>query len=182
MNLWLRLLSMLATVWRRPRAPLFDTTTLHMRVWPNDLDFNGHVNNGRYLTMADLGRLDYVIRSGVARVVIKRRAAPIVGDAVAKFRRELHPFERFKIETRLLGWDERWTFMEHRFISQGRVVGVVAMRGLFRTAQGPLSPQVFVQEFGLTEPSPALPDWVLAWHQGCNRLSERLREEEQPQA
>ena len=29
-----------------------------MRVWPNDLDTNAHMNNGRYLTLMDLGRFD----------------------------------------------------------------------------------------------------------------------------
>ena len=38
---------------------------------PNDLDFNGHVTNGRYFTLADLGRLDFAIRTGSARIAIQ---------------------------------------------------------------------------------------------------------------
>src|SRR6185503_3961101 len=33
-------------------------SNLSLRVWPNDLDLNIHVNNGRYLTLMDLGRMD----------------------------------------------------------------------------------------------------------------------------
>lgn len=178
MNLWIRLLWMLLSTLWRPRAGVLDTTTLRLRVLPNDLDFNGHVNNGRYLTLADLGRLDFVIRTGVARVAIAQRAIPIVGDAVAKFRKDLKPFEAYELQTRLLGWDDKWTFMEHRFVRKGRVAGVVVMRGLFRAASGPVKPAVFQAALGIDVESPLLPPWVLAWHRSCDGLAEALRNEE----
>lgn len=178
MNLWLRLLlTLLAARWR-PRASVFDTTVLPLRALPNDLDVNGHVNNGRYLTLADLARVDFVLRTGTARVALRHRARPIVGDAVAKFRREIGPLRRFDIHTRLLGWDERWTFMEHRFVVDSRVAGSVVIRGLFRAPSGPLSPQVFVDALGIEAPRPRLPDWVRDWSAACDRCSEDLRAEE----
>jgi acyl-CoA thioesterase FadM len=178
MNLWLRLIWMLlGTLWRQ-RAGVLDTTTMRLRVLPNDLDFNGHVNNGRYLTLADLGRLDFVVRTGLARVAFAQRAIPIVGDAVAKFRKDLKPFEAYELQTRVLGWDDKWTFMEHRFVRHGRVAGVVVMRGLFRGASGPISPAVFQAALGIAVASPPLPDWVLAWHRSCDGLAQVLRDEE----
>jgi hypothetical protein len=89
MNLWFRLIWMVLTARLRGKVQLFDTSVLRMRVMPNDLDLNGHVNNGRYFTLADLGRLDFVIRTGAARVAIANRAFPLIGDAVAKFRKDL---------------------------------------------------------------------------------------------
>lgn len=178
MNLWFRLLLMLfRRPWRKHTAPL-GTTVVRMRVWPLDLDLNRHVTNGRYFTLADVGRMDYVLRSGAYKVALRNRAVPIVGDVWGKFRRELKLFEAFEVHTRMLGWDEKWTFMEHRFISRGRVVGVVIMRGLFRSAKGTLAPTEFVRELGLAEQSPALPDWLAAWSQSCDDLSLGLRLEE----
>ncbi len=178
MNLWLRFIWVLLTLRWRPRAGMFDTTVLPMRVMLNDIDVNGHLNNGRYLTMADLGRLDFVARTGVLRVAIKHRAAPIVGDAMAKFRKDLKPFERFEMHTRLLGWDDKWAFMEHRFMRGGRVAGTVVMRGLFRGPNGPLTPGFLISQMGLSAESPPLPEWVTAWHQSCERLAEAIRGEE----
>ena len=106
------------------------------------------------------------------------RAVPIVGDVWGKFRRELKLFEAFEVHTRLLGWDEKWIFMEHRFISQERVVGVVIMRGLFRSAKGTIAPAEFIRELGLAEQTPAMPDWLVAWSQSCDGLSLGLRLEE----
>ncbi len=179
MNLWLRLIWMLLTVWRRRQVSILDASSLPMTVMPNDLDFNGHVNNGRFLTLADVGRMDFVLRSGAAKAAFRMRALPIVGDSLAKFRRDLKLFERFELQTRLLGWDDKWTFMEHRFLRHGRVLGVVVIRGLFRGPQGPVAPGDFLTAMGLQATSPALPDWVLDWNRSCDALSQALRAAEQ---
>jgi acyl-CoA thioesterase FadM len=178
MNLWLRLIWMLLTVWRRRRVAMLEASSLRMTVMPNDLDFNGHVNNGRFLTLADVGRMDFVLRSGAGRAAFAQRALPIVGDSLAKFRRDLKVFDRFDLQTRLLGWDDKWTFMEHRFMRHGRVLGVVVIRGLFKGPQGPISPQAFLDFMGLKAEAPALPDWVLDWNRSCDSLSQVLRAEE----
>ncbi len=181
MNLWFRLIWLLLTCWRRERVAPLGTSRLRMTVLPNDLDFNGHLTNGRYLTLADVGRMDFVLRSGAARIAFAQRAAPLVGDALAKFRRDLKPFQRFELHTRLLGWDDKWTFIEHRFVRGGRVLGMVVIRGLFKAASGPLKPDEFAIAMGVSPVSPPLPDWVLDWHRSCDGLSQALRLEEAAQ-
>jgi acyl-CoA thioesterase FadM len=180
MNLWLRLIWMLLTAHFRRPVQLFETSRLRLRVLPNDLDFNGHVNNGRYFTLADLGRLDFVIRTGAARVAIANGAFPLIGDAVAKFRKDLKLFQSYELQSRLMGWDNKWTYMEHRFVRAGRVAGVVIIRGQFRSAGGPLSPRTILTGLGLAQQtaSPSLPDWALAWQRSCEALGDALREEE----
>ncbi|CAN7176215.1 thioesterase family protein [Acidovorax sp. LjRoot129] len=175
MNLWFRLLLMfLRRPWRRP-VDAMDTTVIRLRVWPLDLDLNRHVTNGRYFTLADVGRMDYVLRSGAFRVALRHKAMPIVGDVWGKFRRELKVFETFEIHTRVLGWDDKWTVMEHRFLRKGRVVGVVLMRGLFRSATGTVAPQEFVRGMGMPPESPALAAWAAAWCEACDSLSAGLK-------
>lgn len=178
MNLWFRLIWLLLTARFRKSAGPFDTTVLHMRVLPGDLDANGHVNNGRYYSLADIGRMDFVLRTGAARVAFKRRAAPIVGDNMAKFRKDLKPFERYEQHTRLLGWDDKWVFVEHRFVRGGRVAGLVLMRGLFKAKEGAITPAELLHDMGVHVPSPLLPDWVTAWSAACDALGDALRSEE----
>ncbi|MDP3848275.1 MAG: thioesterase family protein [Pseudomonas sp.] len=179
MNLWFRLLLMLLRrPWRKPMDGLA-TTVIRMRVWPLDLDFNRHVTNGRYFTLADVGRMDYVLKTGAFRVALRHKAIPIVGDTWGKFRRELKLFEAFEIHTRMLGWDAKWSFVEHRFVSQGRVVGTVVIRGLFRSAKGTLAPSEFARALGLDEQSPVMPQWLTEWAQSCDNLSLQLRAEEE---
>jgi len=175
---WIRLVRAGLGCIGKPTIDVLDTTCIRMHVWLNDLDLNLHVNNGRYLALADIARMHWFVRSGAVRVAQRERAIPIVGDAVAKFRRDLKLLQKFEIHTRMLGWDARWGFMEHRFVRDGRVLGVVAVRGLFKGPQGPVEPQVFLDGLGVHHDSPPLPQWAIEWNRGCESLTSQLRGEE----
>ena len=84
-----------------------DKLRVRSRVMPQDLDLNLHVNNGRYLTFADLGRMDWFIRTGCFQAARKEKCIPVIGDATARFIRQLRAFDRFYVETQLLGWNEK---------------------------------------------------------------------------
>jgi acyl-CoA thioesterase FadM len=163
------------------KVDLLKTTRVQFRVWPNDLDFNVHVNNGRYLALADIGRIHWFVRTGVLAVARQHSAFPIVGDAIAKFRQDLKPFERFEIHTRLIGWDRKWGFLEHRFVRSDRVIGVVAIRGVFKGPGGPLDPGILLAGVAHSAPAPELPEWANRFHQAGDSLSEFLRDEERLQ-
>lgn len=175
---WLRLIKTGFSLVGQQQVGLLDTTRITLRTWPNDLDPNIHVNNGRYLTLADLGRMHWFFSTGLIRIARKQKAFPVVGDAIAKFRRELGAFQRFAIESRMVGWDHKWGFLEHRFVRHGRVIGVVAIRGVFKGPNGPIDPGIFLDELSHHQPSPPLPNWATNFHQGCEAMSELLREEE----
>ncbi len=134
MNLWIRLIWYLATAWFRPSLTQPDEISrLSFRVWPTDLDLSLHMNNGRYLTIMDLGRLDFMVRTGLWKVLIKRRWTPIASGIAIRFRRELRVFDKFDLETRLLAWTDVTVVMEQvlRF-STGPRSGQVASRAMFK--------------------------------------------------
>ena len=106
MNLWLRLIWLVLSAPRRPQLVLPGTgSVLHFRVWPHDLDLSLHMNNGRYLTLMDLGRLDIMLGSGLWRAVMLHKWTPIASAITIRYRRELRPFQKFRLETRLINWD-----------------------------------------------------------------------------
>jgi acyl-CoA thioesterase FadM len=160
---------------------LLATTRITLRVWPNDLDLNFHVNNGRYLALADIGRMHWFVSTGVLAIARQEKMFPVVGDAIAKFRRDLKAFESFEIQTRLMGWDHKWGFLEHRFVRNHRVIGVVAIRGIFNGPKGPLDPRALLAGLAHASPSPILPAWANSFQQASELLSEALREEERAQ-
>lgn len=170
MNLWLRLISVLIRAFARPRCGLLDETVLRVRIWPNDLDIHGHVNNGRYLTLADLARLDFAIRTRLALLAIRSRAVPVMGDVTAKYRREARLFDTVEIRTRLLGWDSNWSYLEHRLLRGDKVVAVITARGVFRTARGAgaIPPAGLVQAAGGPADSPELPPAIRMWSASCD--------------
>lgn len=175
---WLRLIRSGFTLIGAPRVSLLETTQVTLRVWPNDLDLNLHVNNGRYLALADIGRIHWFMMTGVYATARKQGAFPVVGDAIAKFRRDLRPFQTFELQTRLIGWDHKWGFIEHRFMRNRRAIGVVAVRGLFKGPAGALDPGVLFAGLAPAAPAPQLPQWALGFQRSSELLSEALREEE----
>src|SRR4051812_43699660 len=93
---------------RRPPATLLEETTLELRVRPSDCDLNLHVNNGRFLTLMDLGRIDHAGRSGLIGLFRRERWNPVAAGATIRFRRELRLGSRYRIVTRVVGWDDDW--------------------------------------------------------------------------
>jgi len=176
---WLRLTRILLGTVGKSKVDLFASTRVRLRVWPNDLDFNLHVNNSRYLALTDIARVHFFVRTGLWALASKQRAFPAIADMVAKFRRGLGVFDAVEIETRLLGWDERWAYLESRLLRDGRVIGVVTIRGVFKGPNGPIDLGGFLRKFGYSGESPALPKWIHGFVEGCDSLSGLIHEEEQ---
>ena len=171
MNLWFRVLRiLLASRFRKSLGPL-DESVITLRVWPNDLDLNGHMNNGRYLTLMDLGRLDLMMRNGLGGLMFRRGWAPIVGTASIRFRRSLNPLDRFKLRTRLLGWDDKWFYLEQRFERNGESVALGWIKGLLRNRGGNIPPAELLRHLGYTLPPPEMPEAVRAWIQSESNLT-----------
>ena len=101
MNLYLRLIWTLLRGWRQPRLAGGDTLERTLRVLPNDLDLNGHMNNGRYLTLIDLMLVEYFVRIGFARVLLKRGWRPMAGGSFITYRRGLAPLQAYTLRFRL---------------------------------------------------------------------------------
>jgi acyl-CoA thioesterase FadM len=178
---WLRLFRVVVPSIFQSKVPLLTTTCVRMRVWPNDLDFNLHLNNGRYLALADIARIHWFTRTGFLAVARRHAAFPMVGDVIAKFRRDLRTFQSCEIHTRLIGWDSKWGFLEHRFVRAGRVVAVVAIRGVFKGPSGPIEPAVLLESLGHTGRAPEMAEWANRFHESSDRLSDLLREDERAQ-
>ena len=175
MNLWLRLLSLVVASFLRPRLdPLADASCLDFRVWPHDLDVSMHMNNGRYWSLMDLGRVDLLIRSGLWRSIVRNRWAPIVNAAKIRFRRELRLFRGFRIETRIVAWTETFVVMEHRVLTIGRsgrdILAAIALArtGLYdRKAKSFVPVERLFAEIGLTmtrspDPTPEVAAFLAA--------------------
>lgn len=176
MMLWRSLWIWLSFRWRG-RLAVLDTSRLALRVWPGDLDMNLHMNNGRYFSVADLGRLDLGLRSGVWWKALRRGWRPVAGDSDARFSSSLQPFQTYELQSRLLGWDQKWTYGEHRFVRDGRVCALVLVRYLFVSSKGPVPPAKIMEVCGGGEQTPTLPEWVLRWSENQDRISAMLKAE-----
>ena len=92
-----------------------------------------HVNNGKYLSLMDLGRLDLMLGGGLMRAILRHRWTPIASNVLIRYRREIRLFQRFRLETRLLTWDATHVVIEQIFVLEGgKRDGQTAARALFK--------------------------------------------------
>lgn len=106
----------------RKRMDLLEWSRLKLRVLPTDLDINFHMNNGRYLTLIDLCRMDLFLRTGLLRLMFKYRWAPAISSLTMEFRKPLKLFQRYTLRSRIIRWDRRLVFSEHEFLVGKRVI------------------------------------------------------------
>jgi acyl-CoA thioesterase FadM len=168
MILLLRLISIAITGLFKPKIDPLGESRLVLRAWPNDLDLNFHVNSGRYVTFFDMGRIDLLIRMKILRAVLRLGWRPLVGGAVIRYRRSVMPFERFVLRSRVMGWDEKWFYFEHRIERRNGEVCVVGhVRGLIRGPKGNVHPSELIALAGREgTDSPVLPESVAKWTEG----------------
>ncbi|HJG52851.1 MAG TPA: thioesterase family protein [Brachybacterium faecium] len=169
MNLYFRLLLFMLRVRRRSRLSIWDTSHVTFRVNPADLDVQRHMNNGRYLTLMDLGRMDLMLRSRFWQRISARGWYPVVAGQSITYRRSLLLWQRFDLASRVIGHDERWIYMEQVFRRDGTVVADAIVRARFLRRTGGSVPIDEVLE--LAGPLPehlGVPDWVTAWNEGSS--------------
>lgn len=76
-----------------------------------------HMNNARYLREIDFARVDFYERTHLYRTIVAHGGAVVQGASTIRYRRFIRPFRTYRIQSRIIYWDEQSIFMEHRFVS-----------------------------------------------------------------
>ena len=165
MKLWFRILQVWLTWRRRPTVKIDEVSRLTLRVWPTDLDIYNHMNNGVFLTLMDIGRYDQGLRTGVWQKWNNLGWFPIVVNSTISYRKALLPWQKFTLETKVLGWDDIAYYIEQRFVRDGEIYARAIMRGRFlKRSWGTLTPQeVMDGSGGWPGDKPTLPKWIEDW-------------------
>jgi acyl-CoA thioesterase FadM len=164
MNLFFRLLWLNIRAQFRPKLRLLDTSVTSFRVWPTDLDPLMHMNNGKYLSLMDLGRLDLMLRSGTWKRLKQAGWYPVVAGQTIAYYKSLNPGKRFEIHSKILGLDDRWGFLQQEFIVDGAVHARAFVRTRFlKRSGGSVHHDEFESVFGAIPGDENVPDWVLEW-------------------
>jgi acyl-CoA thioesterase FadM len=165
-NLYLRLFWLLLRIAFLPRRALFDESRVAFRVLPNDCDINFHMNNGRYLSFMDLGRVHLMKQSGLLGVIIRKRWMPVLAAAEITFIRSLAPLQRFELVTRLVSWDDKYVYIEQKFEAGGasRILCAHAFVKALTLKRGVrVSNSEVAAAAGYTAEPPPLPDELRLW-------------------
>ncbi len=161
---FVRMLKELAIFRSSPPLALTDTHVSHHICWPWDIDMWLELNNGRSLTIYDLGRIPLAQRTGLIGVLRRGRWSFAMAGVSVRWRQRVRPFERIEMHSRCVGWDDRFIYLEQTMWKRD---GSCASQALYRAAvtgrDGIVAPVKVIEALGARQTSPDLPRWVAAW-------------------
>jgi acyl-CoA thioesterase FadM len=129
-----------------------------------DCDIFLEMNNGRILTLYEMGRFQAAVRMGLWALLKKKRWGLTVAGTSIRYRCRIAPLEKYEIRTKIATWDDRFVYIEQGMF---KMSGECASHVLFRTAvvaKGRAVPtDVLIEAMGVTDPRPEPADWVRNW-------------------
>jgi acyl-CoA thioesterase FadM len=158
---------------RKPDLDHYEVARTNFITLPTDLDINRHMNNGVYFSIMDVARFDMLVRNGVWAIMRAKGWYPVVASETITFRKSLSLWQRFTIESRILGFDDKSVYVEQRFVrpstGSGGERGVPEIyaqgfiRGRFlRNSGGTVPVPELIEAFGATS-GDGLPEWIERW-------------------
>jgi acyl-CoA thioesterase FadM len=160
----LRLMKIIALSGLRKKVPLNEVLTTHFRIWPIDMHLSTmSAGNDAYFRFMDLARIDHWSRLGLFQLCLRKRWPILIGGQIIHYRRALHLFSAFSVTTRWIFWDEKWFYVKHEFVQEGRIIAIAYVKGLVRAEGRRLTPDEFLRRAGLECISPHKPKAVEEW-------------------
>lgn len=146
-----------------PALPILGSHISHHICWPWDLDPWVELNNGRTLTLYDLGRIPLGQRTGLVKTLKANGWGLTVAGNTTRYRKRVVMFDRLEMHTRCIGWDARFFYMEQSMWKGADCTSHILLRSATISKSGMVPPQTVLKAMGEDIESPVLPDWVQAW-------------------
>ena len=136
--------------------------------WPIDLDLWWELNNGRTLTLYDLGRVQLARRMGLVKVLRANGWRMTMAGVTARYRRRVTMFDRFEMRSKAIGHDGRFLLLQQSRWKDGEALSSVIYRVAVVDDNGIVPTAKVAEAMGLAGWNPVLPDWVAAWGEAEN--------------
>ncbi len=139
------------------------THVSHHICWPIDIDFNLEMNNGRVLTLYDIGRIPLAVRVGLLRIMMKRKWGFAMAGASVRYRRRIRPFERFEVHSRTVARDDKFFYIEQTMWKKGEAASNILYRAAITNKDGIVPTQEVAEAMNDPDWNPSPPDWIKNW-------------------
>jgi acyl-CoA thioesterase FadM len=148
---------------RAAPLPLGAAHVSHHTIWPWDLDPWIELNNGRTLTLYDLGRLPLILRTGISDVLRDNGWGMTVAGSSVRYRRRVRAFDRVEMRSAAVGRDERFFYVHQAMFRKGDALSSALLRSAVTGASGIVLTDDVMRAAGRPDWRPKLPPWVRAW-------------------
>lgn len=107
---------------------LKETSEIRFRCRLTDIDNFLEMNNGRVFTLYDLGRMDFAVRTGLGKQLLKQRWGLVVAGSTIQYRKRIRAFEKVTLKTKIVGIDARWMYIEQSMWVKGKPCSSAILR------------------------------------------------------
>ncbi|WP_062267705.1 acyl-CoA thioesterase [Endozoicomonas arenosclerae] len=125
---FIRLLTTIRKASKAPGIPVDGISENSFRCMPWDLDLFMEMNNGRVLTLYDLGRFTLSIQSGLAKVLKEQNWGLVVAGSTTRYRKRVRMFDKVTMYTQVAAMDERWIYIIQSMWVKGEPASSVLLR------------------------------------------------------
>ncbi|WP_106746784.1 acyl-CoA thioesterase [Yoonia maritima] len=158
-----RVIKELITNRKAPKLHPLDTHVSYHRCWPQDIDTYFEMNNGRILTIFDLGRTGLAARVGLLDVLKQNRWGLTMAGVSVRYRKRIRPFAKFRIVSKTAGWDHRFVYIDQSIWIGDECATQAMYRSAITSANGIVPPDQVFAALGHEGSSPQLPEWIKNW-------------------
>lgn len=147
-----------------PPLGVFETHVSHHICLPWDLDIFWELNNGRTLTLYDMGRIPMAVRAGLLSALRRKGWGLTMAGASVRYRHRIRMFERIEMHSRPVWWDDKFIYIEQSMWKKdGRCANQILYRSAITGQEGIVPPSAVAEAIDAPADPPPAPDWVTAW-------------------
>lgn len=147
-----------------PALPFDGTHVSHHMCLPWDIDLWMELNNGRTLTLYDLGRMILAKRAGLLSAMKRNRWGMTMAGACVRYRRRIRVFEVIEMRSRAVFWDNRFIYIEQSmWKSDGECANHIVYRTAVTDRNGIVAPETVIRDIMGTVPEVKTPEWIATW-------------------
>ena len=139
---------------------------IQLRCHLSDIDNFLEMNNGRILTLYDLGRIDFAVRTGLGAQLLKQRWGLVVAGSTIQYRKRIRAFDKVMMKTQIVGFDTRWIYVEQSMWVKGKPCSSALLRTGVTEGGKVIETARVLAALGQSDWHKSPEPWVQAWIDG----------------
>jgi len=156
------------------KVKITDTTSIYGLCTSQDVDiFIRHMNNARYVRELDFARFHYYALTGLYEEIKKSKGGAVQGASSVRYRRTIPIFTSYRVETKLVWWDEKAIYLEQKFITNADNF----VRAIASSKQCITNVNVMELMKKFTNERPTAPEELEIWLNAIEVSSQKLRKD-----
>ena len=139
---------------------LYEESTINLRVLPQDIDPFMELNNGRYVTLLDLGRFGYGANVKISKFLKANKWSLTIVGTYNEYRYRLRLFQKFILKTKIFGYDEKWFYFFQKAERNNKTHMASVVKFAFTSKNGIVLPKEVIKAMGEDYDPNKLPNWI----------------------